>query len=95
MPVFKLEPIESMAEHNDWRASGVGPMAVWVRAKDCDDAREKLRLATTTSVEEFEEGEVIPYSPWVNSAVVSCDEDPSQDVPDGVILLGDGETLEL
>jgi hypothetical protein len=46
-------------------------------------------------VEEFEEGEVIPYSPWINSAVVSCDEDPSQDVPDGVILLGDGETLEL
>jgi len=92
MPVYRLEPIESMAAHNDWRASGIGPMAVWVRADTPDDARNKMQRATTTVVE-YETEELIPVSPWINSAVVSCDEDPTQDVPEGVVLLGNGQTI--
>ena len=54
MPIYRLEPIEGLQEHNAWRASHVGPMAVWVRARDCDDARQKMQLATITTVEGFE-----------------------------------------
>lgn len=95
MPVYRLEPIESMAAHNDWRASGIGPMAVWVRAANCDEARQTMERVTTTTGLEFEAEELVPYSPWINSAVVNCEEDPGVDVPEGVVLLGDGETITL
>ena len=95
MPIYRLEPIEGLQEHNAWRASHVGPMAVWVRAKDCDDARQKMQLATITTVEGFEAEQLVPHSPWSNSAVVSCDEDNSRDVPAGVALLGNGKTITL
>jgi hypothetical protein len=96
MPVYKLEPVEGLEDHNDWRASGIGTMAVWVRASDPDDARQQIHLATISSVEAFESGELVPAgSPWLNSAVVSCDEDPSRDVPAGCALLGNGKTITL
>jgi hypothetical protein len=96
MPIYKLEPVEGLENHNDWRASGIGTMAVWVRASDPDDARQKIHLATITTVAGYETGELVPYSsPWLNSTVVSCDEDDSRDVPAGVALLGNGKTITL
>ena len=94
MPVYKLEPLEAMEGHGDWRASHI-TMAVWLRARDSEDARQKMALATTTTIEGYEVGQVIPYSPWLNSTVVSCDEDVSRDVPDGVALLSNGKTISL
>jgi hypothetical protein len=95
MPIYRLEPIESFKDHNDWRASEVGPMAVWLYARDADDARLKMQLATITTVEDYPEGQVVPYSPWLNSLVVGCDEDNSRDVPEGMALLGNGRTIKL
>ena len=96
MPIYKLEPVEGLESHNDWRASGVGVMAVWVRASDPDEARQKIHLATISSVSAYEAGELIPSgSPWLNSAVVSCDEDETHDVPAGMALLGNGKTITL
>jgi hypothetical protein len=54
-----------------------------------------MALATATTLEGYEVGQLIPYSPWLNSAVVSCDEDNSRDVPDGVVLPGNGKTITL
>jgi hypothetical protein len=71
-------------------------MAVWVRASDADDARQKIHLATITTAEGYEAGELVPSSsPWLNSTVVSCDEDDARDVPAGVALLGNGKTITL
>ena len=96
MPIYKLEPVEGLENHNDWRASGVGTMAVWVRASDPDDARQTIHLATITTVAGYDAGELVPYSsPWLNSTVVSCDEDDSRDVSAGVALLGNGKTITL
>jgi hypothetical protein len=96
MPVYKLEPIESLSDHNAWRMSGIGAMAVWVRAKDGDEARQKIHLATITSLDQLEDDALVPAgSPWLNSAVVNCDEDDSKDVPDGVALLGNGASITL
>jgi hypothetical protein len=94
MPVYRLEPLEGMEGHSDWRASHI-IMAVWLRAHDPEDARKKMALATATTLEGYEVGQLIPYSPWLNSAVVSCDEDDSRDVPDGVVVLGNGKTIAL
>jgi hypothetical protein len=95
MPIYKLEPIEDAAHHDAWRASGLGPMVVWVRANDPDDARQKLQLATVVSMEGYEVEKLLPHSPWLNSLVVSCDEDDTQDVPAGMALLGNGKTITL
>lgn len=96
MPVYKLEPIEGPEDHNAWRASGIGPMAVWVHARDPDDARQKIHLATITSVAGYEADALIPgSSPWLNSAVVTVDEDDSREVPAGMALLGNGKTIKL
>ena len=96
MPIYKLEPIDGMESHNDWRASGIGTMAVWVRAENPDDARQKVHLATITTVKGYEAGDLIPSSsPWLSSAVVGCDEDDSRDVPDGFALLGNGKSITL
>ena len=94
MPVYKLEPIEELED--GWRGSLIGSMAVWVRASDPDDARQKIHLATISTVKGYEAGELVPgSSPWLNSAIVDCDEDKSRDVPDGVALLGNGRTITL
>jgi hypothetical protein len=96
MHVYRLEPLEGLEGHSDWRASGIGTMAVWVRASDPDDARQKIHLATITSVGVYESGELVPASsPWLNSAVVGCDEDDSRDVPAGKALLGNGKMIAL
>ncbi len=96
MPVYKLEPVESLADHNDWRLSGIGAMAVWVRATDEDEARQKIHLATITTLDQYENDTLVPAnSPWLNSAVVGCDEDDSKDVPEGMALLGNGQTIKL
>jgi hypothetical protein len=96
MPVYKLEPVAGLESHNDWRASGIGTMAAWVNASDPDDARQKMHLATITTVGEYEAGDLVPASsPWLNSTVVDCDEDISRDVPAGVALLGNGKTITL
>ena len=96
MPVYKLEPVEGLEGHHDWRASGIGTIAVWVRANDPDEARQKIHLATLSTVAGYEAGELVPASsPWLNSAVVDCDEDDSREVPDGVALLGNGKTIRL
>lgn len=96
MPVYKLEPVAGLESHGDWRASGIGTMAVWVRASNPDDARQKMHLATITTVEGYEAGELVPASsPWLNSSVVDCDVDMSRDVPDGFALLGNGKTITL
>jgi hypothetical protein len=96
MHVYKLEPVEGRQNHQDWRASGIGTMAVWVRANDPDEARQKIHLATLSTVAAFEAGELVPASsPWLNSAVVDCDEDDSREVPDGMALLGNGKTIRL
>ena len=69
---------------------------MWVSASDPDDAREKIHLATIGSVAAYEAGELIPFgSPWLNSTVVSCDEDQAHDVPAGMALLGNGRTITL
>ena len=94
MPVYRLEPLEGMEGHSDWQASHI-IMAVWLRARDCEEARQKLALATATTIEGYEVGQLIPYSPWLNSAVVGCDEDDARDVPDGVALLGNGKTITI
>jgi hypothetical protein len=95
MPIYGLEPIESFKDHGSWRASGVGSMVVWLRARDEDDARRKMQLATITSTEEYEESELLFYSPWFNSDIVSCDEDNAQEVPNGMALLGNGGTIKI
>ena len=96
MPVYKLEPVESLSDHNDWRLSGIGAMAVWVRAGTPDEARQKIHLTTITSLNELEDDILVPAkSPWLNSAVVGCDEDSSKDVAEGVALLGNGATITL
>jgi hypothetical protein len=96
VPIYKLAPVEGLESHNDWQASGIGTMAVWVRASDPDDARQKIHLATITTMEGYEAGELVPSgSPWLNSTVVSCDEDEARDVPAGVALLGNGKTITL
>ena len=95
MPTYKLEPIESFKDHNDWRASEVGPMAVWLHARDPDDARQQMEIATVATPENYPEGELVPYSPWLNSLVVGCDEDDSRVVPAGMALLGNGKTIKL
>jgi hypothetical protein len=96
MPIYKLEPVEGLESHNDWRASGVGTMAVWVHASDPGDARQKIHLATINSVSGYEAGELVPSSsPWLNSAVVSCDQDDTRAVPAGMALLGNGKTITI
>ncbi len=94
MPVYRLEPLEGTEGHSDWRASHI-IMVVWLRARDSEDARQKMARAVATTMEGYEAGQLIPYSPWLNSAVVSCDEDDARDVPDGVALLGNGKTITL
>ena len=95
MPIYRLEPIESFKEHESWRACGIGPMAVWIHARDEDDARRKMQLTTISSVEEYEESELLLRSPWINSTVVSCDEDNSREVPIGMALLGNGSAIKI
>jgi hypothetical protein len=95
MPIYRLEPVENLKHHDDWRLSGLGPMSVWLHAHDKDDARRKMQLATITTVEGYEKGQLVPDSPWLNSAVVSCDRDDSHKVPKGSALLGNGSTIEL
>jgi len=96
MPVYKLEPVESLADHDAWRMSGIGAMAVWVRAQDEDEARQKIHMATITTLDQLDDDAMVPGgSPWLNSAVVACDEDDTRDVPDGVALLGNGKTITL
>jgi hypothetical protein len=96
MPVYKLEPVESLADHDAWRMSGIGAMAVWVRAQDEDEARQKIHMATIATLDQLDDDAMVPGgSPWLNSAVVACDEDDTRDVPDGVALLGNGATITL
>jgi hypothetical protein len=96
MPVYKLEPVETLADHNDWRMSGIGAMAVWVRAADADAARQAIHMATITTIKQLDDDAMLPAgSPWLNSAVVTCDQDDSKDVPEGVALLGNGATINL
>ena len=93
--IYRLEPIENFKWHGDWRASNVGAMAVWIHAHDEDEARRKMQLATITTLEDYEESELLLYSPWLNSTVVSCDEDNTRKVPSGMALLGNGETIKI
>jgi hypothetical protein len=94
MPVYRLEPVEGLQNHQAWQASGIGMMVVWVRAKNPDEARRKVHLATLSTVAAFEAGELVPASsPWLNSALVDCDEDDAHPVPQGVALLGNGRTI--
>jgi hypothetical protein len=94
--IYKPEPVEGFESHKDWEASGIGRMAVWVHARDSDDARQKIHLATISTVARYEAGALVPASsPWLNSAAVSCDEDESRDEPAGVALLSNGKTITL
>lgn len=94
MPGCRLEPLEVIEGHRDWRTSQIA-ITAWLCVRDSEDARRKMALVTTTTIEGYEVGQVIPYSPWLNSAVVNCDEDASRDVPDEVVPLSNGKTINL
>jgi len=90
MPVYRLEPIVGQLGHSAWRTSEVPPSIVWVRAENPDYARQKLhmaRLPTTRPTQAI----WAPNGPWTNAALVSCVEDHSHEVPEGVPLIANGK----
>jgi hypothetical protein len=90
MPIYKLEPIAGTEGHEDWRASSVPPVPVWVRAINPDHARQRMRLATTERpIHSL--GNHIPYNPWSNAALVRCTEDTAWDVPANAALFANGK----
>ena len=88
MPVFKLEPIEGTEEHGDWWTSSLSPTPVWLRADNADQARQRMHLATCSTV-------CVPLAaagtPWANAELVRCTEDTSLDPPSGIALLANGK----
>jgi hypothetical protein len=64
---------------------------VWVRANDCDQARESVSGITLVETPHFPGKSASP--PWKNPALVTCLQDAEYAAPEGKLLLADGRTL--
>lgn len=91
MPVYRLEPVAGEEDHKDWRASSIPPLAVWVRADNEQQARERVQLAGLAAYRGTE-GMPISVSPWVQPHLTLCELDVAHDPGDHVILRSDGKT---
>jgi hypothetical protein len=92
MPVFCLTPVQGTQNNSRWQLSTIKPKCAWVRAKDEEDARWQVRLATTSATKQISiaAGE---QSPWTDDRLVKCKRDDSIVVPDDVIRVRDGTLL--
>jgi hypothetical protein len=93
MPTYKLQPIDGLQDHSDWRDSILPPTPVWLRAINADHARQRIHLATSAT--DIMPGEVIK-APWVNAALVNCTEDEAHIPPVNAAVFANGKiTLKL
>ncbi len=92
MPVFRLTPIQGTEKNGRWRLSTIKPKCAWVHAKDEEDARWQVRLATTAAFRQMSATTEEP-SPWADGRMVTCERDDSVVVPSGTIRVRDGTLL--
>ena len=86
---FRFDPIAQNSDSPHWNGSIVGLMSCWVNANDKREAAELVSRALYGSSDV--EGWDTPLSPWKELSLTTCAEDNSQDVPDGFVLIEDGE----
>jgi hypothetical protein len=92
MQVYRLEPLRGAERHHYWDISIVPPVPVWVRALSPHHARQRLQRAALNGDLAHENA----ATPWIDTALVRCIEDNSQQVPSDVALIGSGKiTLKL
>jgi|GEM_PF-1116202 len=82
MPVYRLTPLKGTELAPQWRASSMRPHCLWVRAKDENDARRQVAMATAVSGGAMEAPE-----PWKDAGLVACEYDDSKNVAAGIIYV--------
>lgn len=95
--IFCLWPIEGQEGHRDWAASALAPVRCWVRARNAADARAYVMLATIIAAKVVP-GDIAPVktSPWTNPALTGCSiDEPSLDIPEGVVVTSEGQTISV
>lgn len=90
MPVFCLTPVQGMQSNGRWQLSTIKPKCAWVRAKDEEDARRQVKLATTSATKPMSD---LERSPWTDGRMVTCKRDDSIVMPNSVIRVRDGTLL--
>jgi hypothetical protein len=88
MRVYRLEPIKGAEHHHYWKNSALPPVTVWVQATSPAHARQRVQRAVSKL--DSAETDNIDRSPWSDTALVRCIEDPSRTMPEDIALLADG-----
>ncbi len=88
MPVFRLEPLSG--GEPEWEASDLPPGPIWVNADDEVHARV-LAQAVSSRMSNLRPSEKLLLNPWRHKHIVKCERDPSKSVPEGRVLLENGE----
>jgi hypothetical protein len=91
---YRLDPVAEMLGSELWHSSSIAPTTAWVRATDDWDARERMSLATAQA-RRAKLGDDSPLPPWKDARLVLCVLDGAIDVPEGVVLTIEGQTLEI
>ena len=94
MPVYKLAPIDSRADDPKW-ATSTHKEGVWVEAPDDLAARHLVEGATLKMVD-FQPGQKLLFSPWLDDVVTTCWPDPEAPSPlQGNLVTASGKTVKL
>lgn len=94
MRTYRLEPIPGREDDRAWESSEIPPQVCWVLARNEDDARVKVHLATYKMIEaKFGRKKVRP--PWQDGSISKCVPDDSRAAPEDAIILADGEIFEI
>jgi hypothetical protein len=91
MPIFRFDPTPETVNDPRWEASKIRE-PFWIRAQTQNAARERAALILVNFVTR-RTGRPMVYSPWLDPKFADCDVDqPSVDVPDGIIVTLSGHT---
>ena len=93
MRTYKLEPLAGKENSQYWRTSRIKAEPVWVKASSVGEARNKVALCALQGLVR-KAGRNTLYNPYHFGDMTSCIEDqPDFDVPEGIIILSNGERL--
>jgi hypothetical protein len=92
MNVYRLDPIPSTLSNPKWHQVRARE-SLWVQAESPDEARKKVALATLEYTPVVP-GVAKPPSPWYDEGLALCVMDTSRaDVPEGVVIKGNGRNV--
>lgn len=92
MTVYRLTPVQGTQNSRRWLLSTITPKCVWVCAKDEQDARWQVSVATTSAMKQISVN-AGAQSPWADDRPVTCACDGRIVVPKDSIRVGDGTLL--